>query len=171
MELWNISRVERAALRGLAHRHACKVNGKERMITALLTVGSQHPFPLVDAILLLGEALGSQLIDGKVIVKDSLADGIPLDVLNILPKEEGRHLFVAVLQRTPALDQDVALGQPAAERHRAQLVVHEEFVEVVLVVLDGVLPGSDFDDLFVGLVEGQRTQQLEDLLDGHVGRF
>lgn len=42
-------------------------------------------------------------------------------------------------------------------------------MEVVLVVLDGVLPGSDFYDFFVVLVEGQRTEELEDFLDGDVG--
>lgn len=55
-------------------------------------------------------------------------------MLDILPEKEGRHLLIAVLKRAPALDQDVAFGKPAAQGNRTELVIHEEFMEVILVM-------------------------------------
>lgn len=60
-----------------------------------------------------------ELIDLKIIVKDSLADSVPLDVFNILPEEEGRHLLVTTLQWPPAFDQNIALRKATAQRNCA----------------------------------------------------
>ena len=57
-----------------------------------------------------------QLVDGQVIVEDSIAKGTLLDVLHVLTEQEVRHLTVTTRQRTPAFDQNISLWQCAAQR-------------------------------------------------------
>lgn len=82
----------------------------------------------------------SQLVNGQIIVKNSITKSVLFDVLHILAKQKMRHLTIAVRQRRPTFDQDIALRQGAAEGDGRELVIHEKFVEIVLVVGDRVLP-------------------------------
>jgi hypothetical protein len=41
---------------------------------------------LVDAILLLNEVMRKELVDGQVVIEYCLADGVFLDVLDVLPE-------------------------------------------------------------------------------------
>ena len=86
--------------------------------------------------------MGVEFLNGKVIVEDGGAEGGLLYVLDVLPEKKLRHLPIAATHWRPALDQDVPLRQRAAQSDSRQLLIHEEFVKIVLVVPDGVFPGS-----------------------------
>ena len=57
-----------------------------------------------------------QLVNGQIIVENSIAKSVLFDVLDILAKQKMRHLTVTVRQRPPAFNQNIALRQGAAER-------------------------------------------------------
>jgi hypothetical protein len=56
-----------------------------------------------------------ELINREIVVKYRLTKGAFFYVLNILAKQKVGHFLITVLQRTPALDQDISIRQPTAQ--------------------------------------------------------
>lgn len=106
------------------------------MVSVVLDLAGQAPLSAVNAFFVRLEAIVQHLGYRVGIEENSLADSLPLDMLEILPKQKLTHLVVTISGRTPVFYDYIALRQGTTQRNGHHDLVDVKLMQIILVVPD-----------------------------------